>query len=274
MTPLIDSHVHVWKHDPAFPFAAGAQVPDGVDASAEALLALMDAHHVARTVLIQVIHYRWDNRYLADVLRRYPDRFHGVARVDPEDPAAADHISEQTAQGFRGVRLSPTEGPKGEWITTAAMRPLWSRCAELKVPMTLLAPAVRIPDIAKWIDAFPEVTVVIDHMADTPLDRPDLLAPLLALQRYPNVFVKISHPWSLSKQPYPYADAFAQVQRVYDVFGADRVMWGTDFPVSLPYAAYGDVVALYRDGLRFMPEADRDTVLYRTVQRVWPFGID
>ncbi|WP_347557741.1 amidohydrolase family protein [Robbsia sp. KACC 23696] len=274
MTTLIDSHVHVWKDDPAYPFAQGANVPAGIDASVEALLALMDAHRVQRTVLIQVIHYRWDNRYLADVLRRFPDRFHGVARVDPEDPAAPDHISAQAEQGFRGVRLSPAEGPQGDWIAGASMQPLWSRCESLKVPMTLLAPASRIPEIAKWIDRFPDVTVVIDHMADTPLDRPDLLAPLLSLQRYPNVFVKITHPWSLSRESYPYDDAFAQVERVYDVFGADRVMWGTDFPVSLPYASYGDVVALYRDGLRFMPPADREQVLYRTVQRVWPFGID
>ncbi|WP_070105883.1 MarR family transcriptional regulator [Burkholderia plantarii] len=58
-----------------------------VNASAELLIRMMDAHSIARTVLIQVIHYRWDNRYLADVLKRYPGRFHGVARVDPADPA-------------------------------------------------------------------------------------------------------------------------------------------------------------------------------------------
>ena len=61
--PLIDSHVHVWKHDAAFPFAEGARTP-AEDASAEMLLELMKKNVVARTVIIQVIHYRWDNRYL------------------------------------------------------------------------------------------------------------------------------------------------------------------------------------------------------------------
>ena len=68
--PLIDSHVHVWKHDPAFPFAPGAQVPPQ-DASVEMLLGLMKANGVARTVIIQVIHYRWDNSYVADVSVSY-----------------------------------------------------------------------------------------------------------------------------------------------------------------------------------------------------------
>ena len=61
---FIDSHVHVWKHDPAFPFAAGAH-PSPENASAEMLLDLMHANDVARTVIIQVIHYKWDNSYLA-----------------------------------------------------------------------------------------------------------------------------------------------------------------------------------------------------------------
>ena len=104
---LIDSHVHVWKHDPAFPFAAGAH-PNPENASAEMLLDLMKASNVSRTVLIQVIHYRWDNSYLADVLRRYPNLFKGVCRVNPEEPAAPDQLARLTEeQGFHGVRLSP-----------------------------------------------------------------------------------------------------------------------------------------------------------------------
>src|SRR5580693_7803228 len=79
--PFLDAHVHVWKHDPAFPFAAGANVPSE-DASVEMLLDLMRANKVERTVIIQVIHYRWDNSYLASVLKRYPRVFQGVCRVN------------------------------------------------------------------------------------------------------------------------------------------------------------------------------------------------
>src|SRR5579862_1022358 len=105
-TRIIDPHVHVWKHDPAFPFAAAAKPPER-DATPETLLGLMKANGVARTVIIQVIHYKYDNRYLLDVLKRYPGIFQGVCRVDPLDPAAPDHLSKHTAEGFRGVRLSP-----------------------------------------------------------------------------------------------------------------------------------------------------------------------
>ncbi len=271
--PFLDSHVHVWKHDPAFPFAAGANVP-AEDASAEMLLELMRANDVARTVLIQVIHYRWDNSYLADVLKRYPKEFKGVCRVNPDDPAAPDELKRLTEEhGFHGVRLSPGAGAAGDWIRGPLMKPLWRRCAELKVPMTLLIPAIRLPEVHSLIEANPDLQVVIDHMADCPLGEPAKLELLLALAKYPNVFVKISHMWSLSKEAYPYADAAAQVKRLWEAFGAKRLMAGTDWPIVPKLVTYAQRVELYRKHLDFLPEGDRVQILSGTVQEVWPFGV-
>jgi L-fuconolactonase len=273
-SPLIDSHVHVWKHDPAFPFASGANVP-AQDYSAEALLDLMRANGVARTVIIQVIHYRWDNSYLASVLKRYPQYFRGVCRVNPEDPAAPDHLSRLTEEeGFQGVRISPSAEADGDWIRGPLMPPLWRRCAQLKVPMTVLTSVSRLPDLIPWIDQNPDLNVVIDHMADSPLDHPEQLELLLRLERYPKVFVKISDMWSLSKQAYPYPDAAKQVKSLYDKFGAARLMWATSWPVSLKQLPYDKAVALFRDHLDFLCCEDRRQILYKTVQTVWPFGYD
>jgi predicted TIM-barrel fold metal-dependent hydrolase len=224
-------------------------------------------------VLIQVIHYRWDNGYLADVLKRYPGKFQGVCRVDPEDAAAPDTLSELTAQGFRGVRLSPAANASGDWIGGPLMKPLWRRCGELKVPMTLLIPASRLPQVVPLLESNPELTVVIDHMADCPLDRPDLLAGLLAFARYPKVFVKISHLWSLSKQAYPYRDSLEQVKKLRDSFGAARLMWGTDWPIATEMLDYSQRVKLYDEHLSFLNRDEQMDVMYRTVQRVWPFGL-
>src|SRR5690348_7863788 len=137
---IIDPHVHVWKHDARFPFAKEAHPPER-DATPEMLLELMRSNGVARTVIIQVIHYRYDNSYLASVLKQYPQYFQGVGRVDPLDAAAPDHLSLLVEeQGFRGVRLSPAANASGGWIRGPLMPPLWKRCQELKVPMTLLVP--------------------------------------------------------------------------------------------------------------------------------------
>jgi len=80
---------------------------------------------------------------------------------------------------------------------------------------------------------------------------------LLALERYPKVFVRISHMWSLPKQPYPYPDAQDQVKRLRDKFGAERLMWGTDWPISLKNLRYPQAVELFRKDLDFLNRLNR-----------------
>jgi L-fuconolactonase len=270
---VIDSHVHVWKADPKYPWAKETTRPPATDATAETLLDLMKANDVEKTVIIQVIHYRWDNSYLADVLKRYPSYFRGVARVNPESPAAPDDLSRLVEQqGFRGVRISPAANASGDWIHGPLMPPLWKRCDELKVPMTVLAPVTRMPEVGQLIEKFPGLTVVIDHMADSPLDKPDQLNMLIALKRYPKVFVKVSHTWSLSKQPYPYLDSQEQVKRLYDAFGPQRLMAGTDWPLVEGYCGYAKAVAIVRDQMKFLNDDDKSWMMSKTIERVWPFA--
>lgn len=267
---IIDPHVHVWKHDPAYPFAEGARVPDR-DATPEMLLDLMKANGVSKTVLIQVIHYKYDNRYVAHVLKRYPGTFQAVCRVDPLDPASPDRLSELTEQGFHGVRLSPAGNASGDWIRGTLMPPLWKRCRDLKVPMTVLAPIQRMPDVAALLEKLPDLTVVIDHMADCPIDQPAELGKLIALRRYPNVFVKISHTWSISRRPYPWQDAQEYVKRLHIAFGPKRLMWATDWPIVEGYSTYAKALSVVRDEMTFLNAEDREWMLSKTIERVWPF---
>jgi predicted TIM-barrel fold metal-dependent hydrolase len=270
---IIDPHVHVWKADPKYPWAKELTRPPEKDATPEMLLELMKQAGVEKTVIIQYIGYRWDNRFAADTLKKYPQYFRGVCRVDPESPAAPDDLSRLTAEhGFHGVRISPGADARGDWIRGPLMPPLWKRCDSLKVPMTVLAPVTRMPDVAPLIEKNPGLTVVIDHMADSPVSQPQELEKLIALKRYPKVFVKVSHCWSLSKEQYPYRDSLAQVKRLYDAFGPRQLMWGTDWPLVEGYCGYAKALALVRDEMKFLTEEDKSWMLSRTVERVWEFS--
>jgi predicted TIM-barrel fold metal-dependent hydrolase len=268
---IIDPHVHTWKHDPQFPFAQGANVP-ARDAAPETLLELMKTNGVSKTVIIQVIHYKYDNSFLASVLKRYAGTFQGVCRVDPLDPAAPDHLSQHTAEGFRGVRISPAANPSGDWFNGPLMPPLWQRCYDLKVPMTVLSPIGRMPQVGVLLEKHPDLTVVIDHMADCPVDQPAELEKLIALKRYPNLFVKVSHTWSLSKQPYPWPDAQEHVKRLHAAFGPQRLMWATDWPIIEGASTYDKALKVVRDDMKFLNDDDKRWMLSKTIERVWPFA--
>jgi predicted TIM-barrel fold metal-dependent hydrolase len=193
--------------------------------------------------------------------------------VDPLDPAAPDQLARLTEeQGFRGLRLRPLGDASGDWVRGPQTPLLWKRCETLKVPITVVGPITRIPDIQKLVEKFPDVTVVIDHMADCPVDRPEELEKLLALVRYPKVFVKVSHTWSLSKEPYPWLDVQRMVQRLYDAFGPQRLMWASDWPIGKDRATYEQRLTLIRDDMKFLNADDKSWMLSKTVERLWSFA--
>jgi predicted TIM-barrel fold metal-dependent hydrolase len=264
----------VWKNDPRYPWPADLRSPPKADALPETLLELMRQNGVERTVIVHVIYYQWDCRYAADAVRAHPGKFQGVCRVDPTSDSAPAELSRWVAAGFHGVRLSPPLGAAGEWINDQPrMDALWSRAAELKIPLCVLAPIGRIPDVQRVIERHAgRLDVCIDHMADCPIDQPDELAKLLRLARHERVFVKLSHLWSLSNQDYPYRDTHDQVRKLYDAFGPQRLMWGTDWPGVEDYCGYARALALYRDEIKFLNADDRRWILGQTALRLWPFA--
>ncbi|MFP5277856.1 MAG: amidohydrolase family protein [Acidobacteriota bacterium] len=269
---IIDAQIHVWINDPRYPWAPGAKDHPQDNRTPAMALELMRANGVERTVIAQYIGYKWDNRYCLDSIRRYAPYFRGVCRVNPTDPAAPDRLSHLTAQGFHGVRISPAGDASGDWIKGPLMPPLWKRAQFLRVPMQVYAPITRMPDLVPLIEQRPELTVVIDHMADCPIDQPRELEKLIALARFPRVFVKISHTWSISRQPYPWLDAQEYVKRLHAAYAPQRLMWASDWPVDLKWTTYDKTLSVVRDEMKFLNGEDKAWILGRTAQQVWPFA--
>ena len=271
---IVDPHVHVWKNDPHYPWPRDLTKPPREDALPATLLQLMAANGVEKTVIVHVIHYRWDCRYAGDTIKARPDKFMGVCRVDPTADRAVEELDRWVREyRFHGIRLSPVAGRAGDWINDRErMDRIWGRAAELKIPMCILCPVARLPDVGRVIERHHEgLDVCIDHMADCPIDRLDELKKLLALAKYRRVFVKISHLWSLSREKYPYRDTHDQVKSLYDQFGPERLMWGTDWPGVEQFCGYEKALALYREEIKFFTATDRCWILGGTALKLWPF---
>ena len=191
---IVDPHVHVWDQTPALPVGQGNRQPaQGRSNAGNA--ARIDEGERRREDGAGAVHrlplgQQLRRRYREEV----PPHTSRASRASiPPTPASPDHLSHLVAQGFRGVRLSPSAKPDGDWIEGPLMPPLWKRAEALQTPMLLLTSTTRLPAVARLIERHPALTVVIDHMADCPVDQPRELDKLLALARYPKVFVKISH---------------------------------------------------------------------------------
>ena len=137
--------------------------------------------------------------------------------------------------------------------------------------MLILTKADRLLDLIPLVEQYPNLNVVIDHMADCLPDEPEKLQLLLDLARFPQVYVKISHTWSISKESYPWKDTHEQVKKVYHTFGGKRIMWGTDWPVCLSRATYAQTLSVVRDEMDFFAPEDREWVLGKTALQIWNF---
>jgi predicted TIM-barrel fold metal-dependent hydrolase len=285
-SPVIDTHMHVWSNDPAtFPFAHPTDAsfkPPPVAGTMEMLLEEMDRHAVDFAVLVQVIYYGWDNRYVADCIKRHPGRFRAHGLIDPTDPDVADRLEYWVHEhGLSGMRFSPIyyKG-RDEWITSAAHHRLWKRAQTLGAVFNFFVAADQLAKLETMIAAYPEVRVVIDHLArvDLASSNPAAeVARLTQLARYRNVWVKVSELSLLSPSKiYPYADTFPWVKRVYEAFGPDRLLWGTGFPGATRAQAgrppLDQELTLVRREIPFFGASDREKILGGNAAQLWKFS--
>ena len=272
---IIDTHLHVWSDDfDRYPFAEGRTAAEG--APVELLNETMMKAGVDRAVIVQPIHYLYDNRYVADCLKRFPDRFEAIGLIDRHAPDAPDRLQRLVQEdGFSGLRihLARPDDP-AEWAAPD-QDPIWCRAEELGACFIVYGPAALLPAVAPIIARFPNVKVILDHVGGAPMDEDPpypLLSNVLKMAEYPNVMVKLTPQPHKSKEPYPHRDTFPTFRRIYDAFGPRRLMWGTNFPGVLRGVGYLPALELFRTHMNLLTEEDKEWLFHKTARTVWNFG--
>lgn len=288
-TPVVDTHMHVWANDASrYPFPHPYQ-PDfrtpPHEGTVEMLMEDMDRHGCTHAVLVQVIFHGWDNRYIADCVRRFPRRLRAHGLIDPTDPQVADKLEFWMREhGLHGMRFSPIYYQNGQhggdgWLDADHTHALWRRAEKLNAIFNFFIAPPQLPRLETMVRAHPGVRVIIDHLSQMDLKAADPepdFRRLLAMARYPNVWVKVSELSSVSRSgKYPFADAFPYVQRVYEAFGPDRLLFGTGYP-GTARAGYhrpplDQEINWFRRELPFLPPADQDKILGGNAMRWWGF---
>ena len=274
---IIDSHLHVWSDDPErYPWAAEGTTEAG---TVELLLETMAKNGVRKACIVQPIHYLFDNRYVADCLARYPTTFSGIAIMDRRAPDAVEQLERLVGgDGFEGLRmhLGRADDP-AEWAAPD-QDPIWRKAEELGACMLSFGPAEQQPAIEPIVARHPGVKVILDHLGGAPLheDPPfPQLRRVLDLARYPNVYVKITPQAAqvgAGADSYPFPDQHAVYERIYDAFGPQRLLWGTDFPHIFRNIGYRAGLDLFRRHMAFLNEEDKEWLFARTALSIWKFG--
>ncbi|KAL5552663.1 hypothetical protein UlMin_040064 [Ulmus minor] len=246
---IIDSHLHVWASPQQaadkFPYFPG-QEPT-LTGDSDLLLQCMEEANVDGALIVQPINHKFDHSLVTSVLKSYPTKFLGCCLANPaEDGIGVKHLEHLVLEdGYRAVRFNPYLWPSGQKMTNEVGRALFSKAGELGVPVGLMCMkglGLHISEIEQLCSEFPSTVVLLDHFAfckpPTNDEESKAFSELLNLSRFPQIFVKFSAFFRVSRKPFPYEDLSITLSQVVSRFGANRVMWGTDFPFVLLECGY------------------------------------
>lgn len=270
----IDAQVHAYERNhPNRPWAGFLHGP--AEVTGDDMVVAMDAVGVDGALLVSPFSmYRYDASYALDVHAAHPGRFGLIKPVDPADPGVADTIADWASiNGTVAIRIMMRDGVSAD-ATDPGLNRVLAAAARHTLPVNLLCWG-RLEQAGQLAARNPETQLVIDHLGlQQPFEPPAPAAPfanlprVLALAAHDNIAIKISGACTLSRQPFPYTDIWDPLGRIFDAFGFDRCMWGTDWTRAVGLLTYQQGVEAFRVTDR-LSDTDRAALMGDTLSRIY-----
>ena len=258
----LDAHQHFWSYDPLEYSWIQDGWPIRQDFLPPALAPLLDAAGLDGSIAVQARQTVEESLWLLRLADEHP-RIKGVVGwVD----LRSDRVEEQLAElsrhpKFAGVRHVVQDEPNDRFMLEPQFMNGLSKLRQLDLTYDLLVFPRQLPAALEVVRQMPDQPFVLDHLAK-PSIRDGLMSPwrehIRRLARAPNVFCKISglmteadwNGWN-SRDFRPYLDV------VFEAFGIERLMFGSDWPVCLLAGTYAQAFDIAREYAEFFPLADR-----------------
>ncbi|HYF21142.1 MAG TPA: amidohydrolase family protein [Ramlibacter sp.] len=300
---LFDSHAHLVAHDqvkyPRNPMQRAADAPyrpPGVIGrpgghhgpnpinevpDAEPMLRWMKEENVDGAVAVQKrMVYRYDNSYILDSSDQHPDIFSAVVILDAEDPTTPDTVRRWIRDHqLAGLRLFGGRKPDGSmpWLNSPQALRSWEVIDEAGLVMDLEVLAQggggpSIPTIIELSQRYPDARIVLDHLLEPELhegrhfgldERWETLIPHERIS-FKFTSINLDH---CREEGFP---ANQVLRRAVDLFGADRIMWGSDIGTSS--GTYKDMVQRMIAASDLLTPEEQRKVWHDTGRRVFVKG--
>ncbi|MFD6446154.1 amidohydrolase family protein [Promicromonospora sp. NPDC060204] len=281
----IDAHHHLWVRsrtpqpwiDPGTMGAIDADfTPDDLDRA-------LAGQGVTGTVVVQSVQVEAETTDLLDLAARTPVVRGVVGWVDLADPGVADAVA-RLRSGWGGAHLVGVRS-----MVQAEHDPGYLDRADLRLGLRAVAGAGlvvdlvtrhdQLPAVARLVREVPEVPFVLDHLGKPPLagddpsttgDLADWAAAIDAIAAAPNVTAKLSGLVTEASWSHWSTEGLRPaVEHAVAAFGPERLMFGSDWPVSLLAARYDQWVDTLTDLLAGLSPAEQDAVWQGTARRAY-----
>lgn len=249
VTRIVDAHLHVWP-DPR-PERPYPWTPD--PHPLEDLVPVLNRYRIDRAMQVTPTIMEYDNAYGLEVSERTRGRIGVFGRFDPTAPDVHGRLSQWMGnRGALGTRLTFFGASAAETGQLLGLQPFWEAAEELDAPVAVLAPN-SLPELAEVARRHPGLRLIVDHLGlgVYPGSRDPYAGwtHLAELAAQGNIRMKISTLVETSTESFPFRDVHHRLAEAVALFGADRLMWASNYPVVLSHCGYGE-------SLEFLGECD------------------
>jgi predicted TIM-barrel fold metal-dependent hydrolase len=282
---LIETHVHLFADDPVrFPYNNAVYKPR--KAPVEEYIKFAREAEINHAIIVHPEPYQDDHRYLEYCLAHEPSPgfFKGTCLfdpIDPETPKRMQALVRKNPGRIVALRIHVVHAAGTPFTTTGLIRDrnlrdpqmavTWRAAHELGLAIQIQCiPHYAVP-IGELATRFPDTSIILDHLARPGQGTAEEYDQVIKLAELPRVYMKFSLTGvaSASKEPFPHSDAKPLVRRVYNAFGADRIVWGE---LGGNMAEFQRAVQLFDLMFDFAPEPERRKIRGLTAQKLFAFS--
>jgi L-fuconolactonase len=264
---IVDSHQHFWDLDRFHYYWMTSQVGALCrNFLPSELKPILDQECVNRTVVIQAHQSLEEAGWLLNLASAHEFIGGVVAWADLTSSSLGKTLDElQLHPKFKGIRHPIEDESDDEWMLREDVIRGFAELECRGIPYDLLVWPQHLKYIPALRERCPRLKLVIDHLANPPIGQgiiEDWARDLEIVANLPNIFCKLS---GILTQANPTRwtpdDLRPYVTHVVQIFGYDRLMFGTDWPVCTLVGSYSQVVGVLSEVLRGIPE--------ESASRVW-----
>lgn len=270
----IDSHQHFWRYSaesypwiqPGWPIRRDFLPPD--------LEPLLDGAGLDGSIAVQARQSLEENDFLLALADRNPRVLGVVGWADLRSHRVEESLASLSRHPrFVGVRHVAQDEPDDRFLAGEAFMRGIGRLRQFRLTYDILIFPKQLPAAIELVSRFPEQRFVLDHIAK-PLIRDGILSPwreqIRELARHPGVLCKVSGMVTEARCPgWKAADFQAYWDVVWEAFGPERLMYGSDWPVALLGGEYRQVFDLATGLASQMSASDRDRFFGGNAERFY-----
>lgn len=250
---VIDAHQHYWQPDRG-DYAWLAQAPVGLQRPflPADLQTQREAAGVQLSVLVQAAPSEDETRYLFELAHHDAAIIGVVGWVDLEAADACARIDALIRDGdglLCGLRPMAQDLADPDWLARPTLDRAFDCMLDHGLAFDALVTTPQFPALGRRMDQHPSLRVVLDHAGKPPIahaDNREWIGWIDELARRPQLHCKLSGLLTLLEPGTPEQALDTCVGHLFQMFGANRLMWGSDWPVLTTHADYGHWLQLAR----------------------------